>query len=144
MMLNISSDYIVCYLFPNGSEEISLFPKMTSPKLFLNLRKFFENLTARYAFHNPYYFRYRISGRKRHQYVDMIFSNFTSIYLKIKVLCYLNKKFFDSFLNVASEYLFPIFWTPNQMIFRFINRMACSHDIHAGHFIWKSAFSQAL
>ena len=143
-MIDIPSYYVVCYLFPNCSVEISLFPEMTTPKLFLNLRKFFEYLTARYTFQNPYYFRDRISGRERQQYMNMIFRNFTSVYLKIKMVCYLNKKFFNSILNATSEDLFPVFRTPDKMILRFINRMTCPFDIHARHFIWKAVFPQAL
>ena len=143
-MIDIPSYYVVCYLFSNCSAEISLFPEMTTPKLFLNLWKLFEYLTARYTFQNPYYFGYRISGRERQQYMNMIFRNFTSVYLKIKMVCYLNKKFSNSILNATSEDLFPVFRTPDQMIFRFINRMTCSFDIHAGHFIWKAVFPQAL
>ena len=144
MMLYIFPYHIVCYLFSNCSVEISLFPEMTTPKLFLNLRKFFEYLAARYTFQNPYYFGDRISGRERQQYMNMIFRNFTSVYLKIKMVCYLNKKFFNSILNATSEDLFPVFRTPYQMIFRFINRRTCSFYIHAEHFIWKDVFPQAL
>ena len=144
MMIYIPSYYIICYLFSNCSVEVSLFPKMTTPKLFLNLWKFFEDLTTRYTFQNAYHFGYRISGRERQKYMDMIFRYFTSVDLKIKMLCYLNKKFFNSILDVKCKNLFPVFRTPDQMIFRFINRMTCSFYIHAEHFIGKAVFPQAL
>lgn len=144
MIIYILPYYIVCDLFSDCSAEIPLFPKMSSPQFFLNLRKFFEYLTSRYTFQYPYDSRYRISGWKRQQHMDMIFSNFTSIYLKIKMVCYLYKKLFNSILNFLFENLFPIFRTPDQMIFRFINRMTCSFNIHASYFIWKGVFPQAL
>ena len=65
------------------------------------------------------------------QYVNMSFRHFTSVYFKIKMTCYFNKKLLHSLLNIFFEDLFSIFRTPNHMIFGFISRMACSFHIHA-------------
>jgi len=140
MILNVFPYYIVCNLFSNCSVEITLFPKMASPKFIPNLRKLFENLTARYAFDYPNHFRYRVPWGKRNQYVNVIFRYFTSIYFKIKMTCYFKKKLLYSWLNFFIKDLFSIFRAPNQMIFGFINRMARSFDIHAGILMGKHPF----
>jgi len=131
MMLYIFSYNIVRNLFSNCSIEISLFPKVSSPKLFFNFWELFKNFTTRYAFDYPNHSRYRVSWGKRNQYVNVIFRYFTSIYFKIKMTCYFKKKLLYSWLNFFFKDLLSVFRTPNQMIFGFINRMACSFYIHA-------------
>ena len=140
MMLNVFSYYIVCNLFSNCSEEITLFPKMTSPKFIRNFRELFKYLAARYAFDYPNHFRYRIPWGKRYQYVNVIFRYFTSIYFEIKMTCYFKKKLLYSWSNFFIKDLFSIFRTPNQMILGFINRMACSFQWHAVTLIGKHPF----
>ena len=54
-----------------------------------------------------------------------------SVYLKIKMTRTLQKKLFYPRANFLSEDLFSILGAPNQMIFSFINRMACSSEAHA-------------
>ena len=132
MIFNVIPYHIIGNLFSNCSVEISLFPKVASPKLILNFRELVKNLAARYTLYYPYHFRYRVSWGKRNQYVNVIFSHCTSIYFKIKMTGYFIKKLFYSWLNVFNKYLFPIFRAPDQMVFGFINRMACSFDTHAG------------
>ena len=132
MMIDIPSYYVVCYLFSNCSVEISLLPKVASPKFILNFRELVKNLAARYTLDYPDHFRYRVSWGKRNQNVNMIFRHCTSIYFKIKMTGYFIKKLFYSWLNVFNKYLFPLFRAPDHMICGFINRMACSFDIHAG------------
>ena len=95
-MLYIFPYNIVCNLFSNCSVEISLFPKVASPKLFLYFRELFKDFTARYAFDYPNHSRYRVSWGKRNQYVNMIFRYFTSIYFKIKMTCYFKEKLLHS------------------------------------------------
>jgi hypothetical protein len=139
-MLNIFPYHIIGDLFSNCSIKISLFPKMTSPKLFLHTGEFVENLTTGYTFQNPNDSRYRISRRKRKQNMNMIFGNFTSVYFKIKVTRYFKEKFFDPLPYFISQYFFPVFRAPNQMILGFINRMAASLQGHAGSLIGKYPF----
>ena len=55
IFLNVLPYDIVSDMFPHGSEEVSLFPKMTTPQLLLYLRKLLENLTTGYALQNPEY-----------------------------------------------------------------------------------------
>ena len=139
-MLNIFPDNIVSYLFSNCYIEISLFPKVTSPKFFFYFRELLKNYTSRYAFYYSNNLRYRISWRKGYQYVNVIFRYFTSIYFKIKTTCDFIKKLLNSFLNIALKNLFSIFRTPYEMVFGFIYRMACSFNSHTAILMGKRPF----
>ena len=131
VMLYIIPYHIISYLLSHCSIEIPLFPKMTSPQPLSHFGKFLKNLTARNALQNSNHSRNRISGRKRNQYVHMVLSYLTPVYLKIKMTCNLQKQLFYPRANFLSEDLFSILGAPNQMIFSFINRMACSSEAHA-------------
>lgn len=140
MVLNIVPYHIIGDLLSNCSIKISLFPEMAAPKLLLHSWVFLENLTTRYAFQNPYYFRDRIPRGKGKQNVNMLLGNFTSVYFKIKMTRYLNEKFFDPRAYFFTQYLFPVLRAPNQMILGFINRMARSFKGHADSLIGNYPF----
>jgi hypothetical protein len=131
MMLYIFPYDIISDLLSHGSIEIPLFPKMSSPKLLLNFRKFLENLTSGNTLQNSNHSRNRIPWRKRNQYVNMVLTYFTAIYFKIKMARYLFKKLSYSRANLLNKNLFPLFRTPDQMILSFINCMACCSQTHA-------------
>ena len=131
MLLNVLPYDIVSDMFPHGSEEVSLFPKMTTPQLLLDLRKFLKNLTARYAFQNSNYLRNRVARWKRDQNVNVLFCNLALLYLKIKMSGNLQKQFLNPVTDVPNKYLLPILRTPYKMISRFIYRMTCSAQNHA-------------
>ena len=131
MFLNVLPYDIVSDMFPHGSEEVSLFPKMTTPQLLLYLRKLLENLTAGYALQNPNDLRNRIPRWKRDQDVNVVFCDLTLLHLKIKMSGNLQKQFLNPVTDVPNKYLFPILRTPYKMISRFIYRMTCSAQNHA-------------
>jgi hypothetical protein len=121
---------IISDLLFHSSIKIALFPKMTSPKLLLNFRKFLENLTSGNTLQNSTHSRNRIPWRKRNQYVNMVLTYFRAIYFKLKVARYLFKKLSYSQANLLNKDLFPLFRTPEQMILSFINCMACCSPAH--------------
>lgn len=140
MMLYIFPYHIICNLLSYCSEKISLLPKMTTPKLFFNPWKLFENLTSRNTFNYSYNLGNRISWRKRNQYVNMIFSHFTTVYLKIKMTGDLKKKLLYPLTNFINKNFFSVFWAPNQMVLGFINCMTRSFQAHAFIVLGKHPF----
>jgi hypothetical protein len=74
----------------------------------------------------------------------MIFRYFTTIYFKIKMAADLHKKLFYPWLDLFTQNLFSVFWTPNQMVGGFINCMARSFQAHATYLTGKAPFPQAL
>ena len=140
MFLNVIFYDIFCDMLPHGSEEISLFPKMTTPQFLFYFGIFLENLTAGYALQNSHYFRNRIPGWKRDQDVNMVFGNLTFLNLKIKLRCNLQKQFLNPSLDIANQNLSPIFRTPHEMVSSFIDRMTCSTQNHADILLRKQTF----
>ena len=140
MFFNIIPNHIIGDLFSNCSIKITLFPKMPSPELFLYFWKFFKNLTARYTFQNAHDFRNRVPRRKRKQNVNVFFGNFATVNFKIKMTRYLNEKFFNPRAYFLTQYPFPVFRAPDQMILGFINRMACFFQWQAVTLIGKYPF----
>ena len=104
---------------------------MAAPKLFLGFGEFLESLTAGNTFQNSIHSRNRIPRWKGNQYVNMILRYFPTVYLKIKMAGHLQKKPFCPWANFINKDLFPILWTPYQMVLGFTNRMACSFQAQA-------------
>jgi len=131
MILNIFFNHIRCYLVPNRSNKISIFPKLSALKLLLYFRVFLEYGTRTDALQHPYYPRYAVSWRKRQKNMDMIFRNLQRLYLKIVTFCYLLEYLFYSVPYMTLQNPFPVFRSPYQMIFGIIYRMTGSLQFHA-------------
>lgn len=132
MVLYIIPYHIISDLLSHCSIEIPLLPKVTSPKLLFHLRKLLEDLAARNTLQDSNHPCNRIPRWERNQYVHMILGDLTSVYFKIKMACYLEKKLFDTLSNFLNEDLFPILWAPYKMILSFVHCMACSFQARAG------------
>ena len=132
MMLYIFPYHIISDLFSECSKEVPLLPKVASPKFLFRLGKFFENCTARDTLNYSNYFGNRIPGWKRNQEMSMVLCYFTAVYFKIKMAGDLFKELLHPCANSFNQNFFPVFRTPDQMILRFINRMARSFQAHAG------------
>ena len=126
MILYIPTYEIRGYLVPNGSNKISVAPKLTAPKLFLNLWKFLEYHLGRNTLHNLDYPSRRIPRRSRQKQMYMIIFYFHRIYLKLIPLGYLLKDYLKPFRQIPLQYHLPIFRNPYYVILEIIDRMTCS------------------
>ena len=131
MILNIFP-YNFCRDFVTYcSCKIPIFPKFSTPKLFLYFWMFFENYLCTYAFQHTYYSRNTISRWKRQKYMNMFFTYLQSIYVKIMISRYFFKNTLHPLPNISSQYPLSIFWGPYQMILGIIYYMTSSFQIHA-------------
>ena len=88
MILNILPDYLCRYFISYGSGEISVFRKLSTPKLFLHFRIFSKDHARADTLQHAYNFRYTIARWKRQKYVNMVPSYFHRIYRKSMVYGY--------------------------------------------------------
>ena len=124
MILNILPDYLCRYFISYGSGEISVFPKLSTPKLFLHFRIFSKDHARADTLQHAYNFRYTIARWKRQKYVNMVLSYFHRIFRKSMVYGYFFEYLPYPFLYVSSKYPLPILWSPYQMVFRVCIRHA--------------------
>ncbi len=142
MILNILPDYLCRYFISYGSGEISIFPKLSTPKLFLHFRIFSKDHARADTLQHAYNFRYTIARWKRQKYVNMVLSYFHRIYRKSMVYGYFFEYLPYPFLYVSSKYPLPILWSTYQMVFRVVYGMRGSLDRHVlciAHFPLPSA-----
>ena len=142
MILNILPDYLCRYFISYGSGEISVFPKLSTPKLFLHFRIFSKDHARADTLQHAYNFRYTIARWKRQKYVNMVLSYFHRIYRKSMVYGYFFEYLPYPFLYVSSKHPLPILWSPYQMVFRVVYGMRGSLDRHVlciAHFPLPSA-----
>jgi len=131
MIFYILSNHFFRYLVPNRPCKISIFPKLSSPKLFLYLRMFLKYYTATYTLQYPHYLGNTIPRRKRKKNMNVISCYLQYIYLKIVIPGNLLKNFLYPISNIIPQYPLSIFRCPYQMIFRIVYRMTGSHQFHA-------------
>jgi len=131
MVHNIFPDHFCGYFVAHCSSKISVFPKLSTPKLFFHFGMLFEYYTGTDTLEHPYHLGDTISGWKRQKNMDMVLSYLKGIYLKIVILGYLFKYLFCSISDVTSQDPLSIFRGPHQMIFGVIDRMAGSLQSHA-------------
>src|SRR3990172_4992362 len=131
MILNIFFDYIRCYLVPNCSNKISIFPKLSAPKLPLYFRVLLEYGACTDTLQHSYYPGNAVPWRKRQKNMHMIFRNLQRLYLKIVILCYLLKYLSYSVSYMTLQNPFPVFRSSYQMIFGIIYRMTGPLQFHA-------------
>jgi len=131
MILNIIPNHLCCHLVANCSGKISIFPELSTPKLFLYLRMFMKYYAGTDTLQHPYHLGDTISGWKGRKDMNMVLCYLQGVYLKIVILGYLFKYLFCSISDVASQNPLSIFRSPNQMIFGVIDRMASPLQFHA-------------
>ena len=110
MILYILSDYFSRYLIAYGPGKIPIFPKLTTPKMFLYLWMLTKNQTRTDTLHYSHNLGYAISRWKRQKYVHMILCYFHRIYLKPMIDSNLFKYTSHALLYVSPQYPLPILW----------------------------------
>jgi hypothetical protein len=134
MILYIVLNCITGYFVPNSSDKISVFPKLTTPKLSFNLRIFPKNLLRTHTFDNSYNITYRISRRNTREYMNVILTDLQLHNLTVSYCQNLLKQLANCFPYFAFKNKLPIFRCPHQMISRIVNCMAQTFYAHAAYY----------
>ena len=121
LVLNIAADEVSSYFVSHTSDEISIAPKLSSPKLFPKIREFLECLSSRNTFHYLNYIGWGVFGRRFGEYVHVIFHYLHCIYIKAILFCNTLKYFFKVSGYFLVEYLFTVFGYPDQVVFKIID-----------------------
>ena len=133
MILNILPDYLCRHFISYCANKIAVLPKFTAPKMLLHLRMLSKNYTGTHTLQYPNNLGNTVTRWKRQKYMNMIFSHFQCINLKIMTNRNLLKDTPYSLLDVTPQNPLPILRSPYQMIFRIIYRMTCTSKSHAVH-----------
>src|SRR3989442_10084161 len=131
MILDIFPNHLGGDRIAHGSGKVPVFPEFSTPKLFLDPRKFLKHSTRRNAFQHADHFGYRVARRKAQKYMYVIFGDFHRIDFPIEVLSDLLEKFSHTVAQIPTQNPFTVFGGPNQMIFGIVNGMASSLQYHA-------------
>ncbi len=130
MIFDVALDQIRRDFIPHGPRKIPILPKLSSPKLFLHLRKCLKYLTCRNTLEHPYHPCNRIPRRKTQEYMNMIRCHSHLLNFKTIILCNLPNYLLRLFPDIFSLNPFPIFRRPYQMIFRIVDSVSSSSDCH--------------
>jgi hypothetical protein len=124
MMLNIFFDQLPSHTVSYGARKVSVFPKFSRPKPFLDSRELAEQFSCTNTFYYPYHLTNRKPWGKRCQQMHMINRHFHLFNLYLILIAYLFDYLLRSFPYVfVLKYRFPIFWAPYQMVHRIVDRM---------------------
>jgi hypothetical protein len=122
------------YLIPNGSDKISIFPKLPTPQFSLYLWISQKDLLCTNAFENSHHLTNRISGWYRCKYMDMIFRYFHFLNFTVSCFQYLFKELLNRISQLFFQYPLAIFGCPHKMVSCVVHCMAHSFDGHAGYY----------
>jgi hypothetical protein len=131
MMLNVLSYHFCRYLVAYCPHEVSVFPQFPSPQSPLHLWVLSEYCSLTQTLESTYHPRYRISRRKRTEYMNVIRTHFHLFYRDLILVGYLLKHLSNTLRNHAFQYLLAILWRPYQMICGVIGGVGCSSKNHA-------------
>lgn len=126
----ISSYYICGYFVSNRSNKVTIVPKLSTPKLFLQPRIFLKNLAGAYPFQYIHNLCGRIPRWSSQKHMNMVWHNFHRIYFKFVLFGYFFKKFFNSFFHLLIQNILAILWNPDKVIFDVIHCMFRSFNSH--------------
>src|SRR3972149_479803 len=131
LIVYISSYYICGYFVSNRSNEVTIVPKLSAPKILLQPRIFLKNLAGAYPFQYIHHLCWGILRRSSQKHMNMVWHNFHRIYFKFVLLSYFFKKFFNSFSHLLLQNTLAILWNPDKVIFDVIHCMLRSFNSHA-------------
>jgi hypothetical protein len=134
MVLYIFLYRFTCHFVSNGSDKISIFPKFSTPKFFLDLWMSQEDLFCAHTFQNSHRLTDRILRGYRCKYMYMIFRYFHLFYFTVSRCQYLFKQFFYTISHLISQYPLAILGCPNKVISCVVHCMAHSFNSHAVHY----------
>jgi len=132
MIFDIFLNNLTSHSFSHCSDEVAITPQLTRPQSLFQRWELPKQLSRAVTLDVAYHFADRIFRWKRKQYMNMVHRYFHLNNFKTIILTNFSNKLFRSFPDFHSlEYLFTIFWTPNQMVACVVNRMTRSFYRHA-------------
>ena len=131
LVFNVFPYYVSSYVISYTPDKISITPKFSSPKLFLQLRKFSKYFSRRHTLKYLYYLRGCISRRYFHKYVHVTLYYFHSIYTKFIFFGNPLKYLFQVLRDLTTHYSLSVLGYPYQMIFQIIYSVFCPLYSHA-------------
>ena len=131
MIRNVVPNHICRYFVANGAAKVSIFPKLSTPKLFFYFRVLLEYYDGTDILQHPYHLGGGVPRRKGQKDMDMVLCDLKGIYLKIVIYGNFLKDLFRSFFEIFSQDPFSLLRCPYQMIFRIIERMRSPFQFHA-------------
>lgn len=135
VMLDVFLNDLPSHTVANCASEVSVLPQLSGPQPLLQPRELAEQLPRTDALYYPDHLPDGPSGRKRYQDVYMILCYFYFSYLQSILLAYLPYHLFRSSpYFFFSEYIFPTFRTPYQMVYRIVDLMTRPLQSHASFY----------
>ena len=138
MMRNVSLDNFPSHSVSDCPHEISIMPQLPRPQSPLQSRELAKQTHRTLALDDSYNLAYRLGRRKRYQNMHMFLHNFQLDDLKSIVLTYLPNQLFRSFPNLLPlKDIFPVLWTPNQVVTGVVDRMTrplYAHPLYIAQF----------
>ena len=131
LILNVFPNDICGYFIPYTPHEVAVIPQLMRPQLFPQFGIFLKYFSARYAFYDLYYLRWRIARRCFDKYVHMIFHHLHGVYLKLIFFSYFLEYFFYAFSYFIIKYVLSVLGHPHQMILKIVDSMSCTFYSHA-------------
>ena len=132
LVLNIATNDVSSNLISNTPDKVTVIPQFSSPKLFPGVGKLLEYLFCRYALHYLYQSGWRISRWRSQKHMHMVLNYFHGIYFKTILFTYPLKYFLQIARDITTQYILPVFWNPDQIIFQIVDGLFGSfytHDI---------------
>ena len=134
VVLKILLYRIARHFVSDCSNEIAVFPKLSTPQLTLHLRISPKDLFRAHALQNPHYLTNRAFWGYARNYMHIIGGYLYFQDLTIPCCKNLLKQFFRYLSDFLLQDPFAILRCPHQMIARIVDRMAHSFDSHAAYY----------
>src|SRR3990167_8064474 len=112
-------------------DKISVVPYLPTPHFFPHFRKFLVHFTSRDTLQYLYHSGGRISWRCFDKYMYVVFLYHHYLYPKPIFFSYTIKYLLQILGYLPTQYMRSVLRYPYNMIFEFVNRVACSSYTHA-------------
>ena len=135
VVLEILLYRITLHFVSDCSNEIAVFPKLSTPQLTLDLGISPKDLFRAHALQNPYYLTNRVFWRYARTYMHMIGGGYL-YFQDLTIPCCKNllKQFFGCISQLLLQDPLAILRCPHDMVARIVDRMAHSFDSHAAYY----------
>jgi hypothetical protein len=112
--LNIVANDFSSYFISYTPDKVSIIPRLSSSKLFLQLGIFFEYLSRRYTLHYLHYLGWSLFRWHFGKYVHMVFHYFHGVYLKTILFGNMLEHFFQISHDFFRKYPLTVFGIHNR------------------------------
>ena len=121
MILDILFNHVCRHFIADRAGEISIFPKLPTPPLFLHFRVGAKELTGRNTFEDAHRLSDRVAWGKRQKYMHVVLNQFQLFNGKVKLFGSPIKHLASMVAQRAMQNPLAIFGCSYQMVLRIIN-----------------------